>query len=1207
MVSRPVRAHRLIGALLLAALALAPPALAQKPAPASPLELGADPVAPLAADGLTFLGSSRPAILSSINAPVPPGSPEAQARAYLAGHRGVVGLRTADASDLALVRVREGRAGTVVRFRQTVGGVPVWGDETVVTIDRRDRVQFLANGYRDDLSAVDLRPAVSEGAARAAVFAHLGLRGAPRVERTELVVWPSAPARLAWSVRAESASPRGDWEGVVDAHTGELLRVADRMVYERLGADDPTPAPMVPLARTPALFRVDGTAMIFNPDPLTRAGATYGGQYVDGGDADTAALTAARSAVTLRDLTFDGVNYNLVGPWAEIRELEAPAKGLFAQPSPDYDYTRNADAFEAANVYWHIDNYMRYVNVTLGVDATPQAYTTGVRYDPHGVNGDDNSYFSSGSDILVFGEGCVDDAEDADVVIHELGHGLHDWLSAISNGDGLSEGFGDYVASSYTRSLGLLAPTDPEYHWVFKWDGHNECWGGRATNIATDYPTGSAPHARGQHWSTSNMRVWDVLGREATDVAVFEGLAMTNGSTTQPQAAQAVIQAAANMGYSAADLQTFYDSYTEQGYSVTLPLPPPTASVSPSSLSETLPPAGTSQQTVTISNTAPSGSASLEWSLAIVRDDALRGPQAPARALPKGSAEADGTGSRALAAGGPDAYGYIFADSDEPGGPAVAFQDISGTGTPLAFSSADDGSATATLPFAFPFYGASYTSLGVSTNGLITLGGTSTAYDNAAIPTAAAPNAFIAPYWDDLHQRSGTAYTGTLGDGRFVVQWTNWGRYSPSSGESLTFQVILSPGGEIEIQYGTVTTTVGNSATVGIENADGTDGLPVAVNAAYIASDKAVRFTPPTLWITASPSSGSVAPGASGTFDVTFDATELAEGTYTADLVLSTNDPDHATITIPVTLTVGEDDGSISIVVDGARGMRYLGAPADGVTVDDLADQNLVRGVPGYYPAAIPPNLWTSYDAVAAEWVVSDGTGEVLEPGQAFRWFMYDRNVGNPDISRSVTLPFTLSTDLPANTADVTVTLQTGGSRFNYLANPFGVALDVTQIFSWPGGDNVAPIFGVEVFDEIAKSWVAASGPIGPWRAFRIRAKGGTATRTLTIPYPAAPPVASAREAAEALAEADRAHGIARLPFALSGRTADGDPLAAAFAVAFTDDARAAIDEADGKRGAAAEAKGPPGVSITSTSTSAYISTFNSTFICNLSNYWNIQ
>ena len=697
MISTFPRARHLVGALLLAALATAPPVLAQKPAPVSPLVLGADPVAELAPDGLTFVGSSRPAILAAINAPMAPGSPESQARAYLTSNPAVVGLRTFDGSDLVLQRVREGRAGTVVRFRQTVAGVPVWGDETVVTIDRRDRVQFLANGYRDDLTTVDIRPAVGEGAARSTVYAHLGVRTAPLFEQTELVIWPSSPTRLAWSVRVEGGVPGGSWEGIVDAHTGELVRVADRTIYHAGHDDDDPPVrSMVPLAEPTMFSRVDGTAMIFNPDPLTRAGVLYGGQYVDGGDADTAALTAARSAVTLRDLTFDGINYNLVGPWAEIRELEAPAKGLFAQASPNYDYSRNADAFEAANTYWHIDNYMRYVNVELGIDATPQAYTTGVRFDPHGANGADNSYFSSGSDIVVFGEGCVDDAEDADVVIHELGHGLHDWLAAISNGDGLSEGFGDYVAASYTRSLGLLTPSDAAYDWVFKWDGHNECWNGRVTDRATDYPEGSAPHARGQHWSTSNMRIWDVLGREDTDTAVFEGLAMTNGGTTQPQAAQAVIQAAGNMGYSSAALQTMYDSYTDQGYSVTLPLPPPSIDVTPGSVSVSLEVDETTTSDVTISNTASPGDAGLTWSASIQNEvrpgDATARPQAPSVApaadtsAPKAGDETalGGTG-RALGSGS-DTFGNTFADSDE-----ADFEVTQIEGTAVYLTTSEDG------------------------------------------------------------------------------------------------------------------------------------------------------------------------------------------------------------------------------------------------------------------------------------------------------------------------------------------------------------------------------------------------------------------------------------------------------------------------------------------------------------------------------------
>ena len=48
---------------------------------------------------------------------------------------------------------------------------------------------------------------------------------------------------------------------------------------------------------------------------------------------------------------------------------------------------------------------------------------------------------------------------------------------------------------------------------------------------------------------------------------------MTSGSTTQPQAAQAVLQAAANMGYTNAELTMMAGHYTTQGYSVTVPTP----------------------------------------------------------------------------------------------------------------------------------------------------------------------------------------------------------------------------------------------------------------------------------------------------------------------------------------------------------------------------------------------------------------------------------------------------------------------------------------------------------------------------------------------------------------------------------------------------------------------------------------------------------
>ena len=121
--------------------------------------------------------------------------------------------------------------------------------------------------------------------------------------------------------------------------------------------------------------------------------------------------------------------------------------------------------------------------------------------------------------------------------------------------------------------MGLQTPASPSYNWVFKWDGHNPFWPGRITNYAAVYPTGTAPHTRGQHWSTANMRIWDQIGGEDTDRVVHEALRLTGVSSTQPQAAQAAMQAGRNMDYAQADLDIMFASYNTQGFNVTMPLP----------------------------------------------------------------------------------------------------------------------------------------------------------------------------------------------------------------------------------------------------------------------------------------------------------------------------------------------------------------------------------------------------------------------------------------------------------------------------------------------------------------------------------------------------------------------------------------------------------------------------------------------------------
>jgi hypothetical protein len=59
-------------------------------------------------------------------------------------------------------------------------------------------------------------------------------------------------------------------------------------------------------------------------------------------------------------------------------------------------------------------------------------------------------------------------------------------------------------------------------------------------------------------------------------------------------------------------------------------------------------------------------------------------------------------------------------------------------------------------------------------------------------------------------------------------------------------------------------------------------------------------------WLSVSPTEGIITAGNSETINVHFDAADLDQGTYTANVFVHSNDPDMAVIDIPVTLVVGE-------------------------------------------------------------------------------------------------------------------------------------------------------------------------------------------------------------------------------------------------------------------------------------------------------------
>jgi hypothetical protein len=175
------------------------------------------------------------------------------------------------------------------------------------------------------------------------------------------------------------------------------------------------------------------------------------------------------------------------------------------------------------------------------------------------------------------------------------------------------------------------------------------------------------------------------------------------------------------------------------------------------------------------------------------------------------------------------------------GGPSVSdvpydFVDATaGTAGPAG----DDVGLVVSLPFTFTHFGVPLTQVVISTNGYIAAPTEpGDVFTNVAIPNSGTPNGMIAAFWDDLEignvgaNGSATGWcryltTGTAPNQRFVVQWNNAQRINQNT--NISFEVILDEtSNNITITH--ILTNGGNSATRGIENANGTAGLQISHN-----------------------------------------------------------------------------------------------------------------------------------------------------------------------------------------------------------------------------------------------------------------------------------------------------------------------------------------------------------------------------------------
>ena len=310
---------------------------------------------------------------------------------------------------------------------------------------------------------------------------------------------------------------------------------------------------MLALATAPAAGAATAPAQVFAPNPVADLGIQT---LTDQKDADyfsaDPALRRAYHRVSLTDLISPTA---LSGAYVTVKsETGAAASNTGA----GFIFTRDQDQFEQVMAYYWITRAQRYIQ-DLGFGSTLPAVNR--RQVPVRINqfGGDNSFFRDNKTDITLGKGGVDDAEDAEVILHEYGHSVQAaqvaGFGTSPDAGAIGEGFGDYLAVTVSAAV---APT-PDPACVADWDSTSytvtvpHCL--RRVDGAKHYPEDLASprevHADGEIWSRALWDIRQALGAQLADTIIIRAQFGFAPDTTMPTAAAQTIATAGLYGRTA--------------------------------------------------------------------------------------------------------------------------------------------------------------------------------------------------------------------------------------------------------------------------------------------------------------------------------------------------------------------------------------------------------------------------------------------------------------------------------------------------------------------------------------------------------------------------------------------------------------------------------------------------------------------------------
>jgi Zn-dependent metalloprotease len=433
---------------------------------------------------------------------------------------------SASSSDLKFEKTTESLGASTVLFQQYFESTPIHGSWVAVHMDKQNRVFMVKN---DTVPVSKLKEKISKAKVGlvpsskidAIVKKKIKEHGVldSTIKKESMIYALKGNLRRVWKVKFGTKKPAGSWILFIDKANGHILEERD------------------------VLWKAAGKGKVFMPNPVV---ALDRDDLFDKKDKDQTIFKGAYRTVALNGL---GPGGYLKGPYVDTTITPKCAKSS----NLEFTYMRQDDRFEEVMSYYHIDTLQRYIQ-SLGFKDNRGILNHPIKVNAHG-GPDDNSYYdpSPGKHGITFGDGGVDDAEDAEVIIHEYGHAIQDAIISgfgqSNEGRAMGEGFGDYLAGSFFYKHKKRSRKVKIAEWDAKGyeGGPQECL--RRLDSNKHYPEDmeGEEHSDGEIWSACLWQVRKLMGRKKADTVILESHFYLNQYCDFKDGAEAIIMAEKNL------------------------------------------------------------------------------------------------------------------------------------------------------------------------------------------------------------------------------------------------------------------------------------------------------------------------------------------------------------------------------------------------------------------------------------------------------------------------------------------------------------------------------------------------------------------------------------------------------------------------------------------------------------------------------------